>query len=73
MAGESGAQESPKPAHPTGPENRHVVTMNPGRSKGRSYVRDVFCRPRSHVGRSYVIASRSGSGGSKWGKSCCDT
>ena len=43
--------------NPTGPENRHVVTINlVGRSKDRSYVRKVLCRGRSYVGRSYVIA-----------------
>ena len=57
MAEESGARRAPMlgvhySQNPTGPENRHVMTINPGRSKGRSYVREVSCRLRSYVGRS---------------------
>ena len=37
--------------NPTGPENIHVVTMNPG----RPYVREVLCLLRSYVGSSYVV------------------
>ena len=40
----------------TGPENRQVVTISPGRSKDRSYVR-ILCCLWSCVGRSYFIAS----------------
>ena len=34
-----------------------MVTINPGTSKGRSYVRELLCHLRSYVRRSYVIAS----------------
>ena len=64
MAGESGSRRAPmlgaKPRHSsgtnqTGAENRHGVAINPGRFKGRSYVREVLCRLRSYVGRSCVV------------------
>ena len=41
--------------NPTSPENRHVVTINPGRSKGSSYVGEVLSCLRSYVRRSCVV------------------